>query len=232
MVVTLPDGTAWVSVNLGGPGATELDCGNGPIVTDAPRQAALLHIAADGTCLAGRVLPAAIIEDTDLFVVDGRPGLSGSFTGEMTIDDIGVTAGGSEPDAFVALFDGQLVATSLSSYGGEGVERPNEVIVTPGGSLLIAGEFVGTTILGDVIETSFDDSFDIYLLKMTPEGDIIWSEVFRGPGVQAASALTMNGLGDLFLGGYATGALDCASPEPRYAGGYDIFMMRFDAGTL
>jgi hypothetical protein len=232
MVLTLEDGTAWVSVNLGGPGTTAVDCGRGQIVTDAPRQAAILHIAPDGSCLAGRVLPSNIIEDADLFLFDGRPGLSGSFTGSMSIDDIGITAGGSEPDAFVVLFDDQLVATSLSAYGGEGLERPNEVIVTPGGSLLIAGEFTGTTILGDVVETSFDDSFDIYLLKMTPQGQIVWARVFRGPGVQAASALTMNGLGDLFLGGYATGPLDCASPEPPYAGGYDIYMMRFDAGTL
>ncbi|NUO51734.1 MAG: hypothetical protein HOV80_23020 [Polyangiaceae bacterium] len=232
MVLAAPDGTAWVSLNFGGPGTTAIDCGTGFLVTEAPRQPALLHIAEDGTCLAGRLLPPNIIEDTDLFILDGKPGLSGSFTGELSIDDMGITAGGSEPDAFVLLFDDGLAATSLSSYGGEGAERPNEVIVTPGGSLIIAGEFTGTTILGDLVETSFDDSFDIYLLKMTPDGDILWSTVFRGPGVQAASALSMNGLGDLFLGGYAAGPLDCASPEPAYVGGYDIYMMRFDAGTL
>jgi hypothetical protein len=33
----------------------------------------------------------------------------------------------------------------------------------------------------------------------------------------------------LFVGGYAEGSLACASPAPESAGGYDFYLMRFDA---
>jgi len=226
-------GNVWVSAVLGGPGVTDVVCGGASLVTETPGQSAILELATDGTCKVGRVLPTSLLENADLFLVDGaRPALSGRFLGDLDIDEFHATSSGTETDAFVLFLDEQTKATGLTTYGGLGAEKPNEVVVAPSGFVFVVGEFAGELVVGDVHASSVEDEDDVFVLKLSPTGEPVWFRAFGGVGRQTATALTLDAAGDLFVGGNAQGSLACASPAPESAGADDFYLMRFDADSL
>lgn len=227
------EGNVWASAVLGGPGVTDVVCAGRPLVTEAPGQSALLRLGPDGTCLVGRVLPTALLENADLILAEGaRPVLSGRFSGTLDVDGLTATATGTETDAFVLFFDEAAQATRLTAYGGLGAEKPNEVVVSPSGFVFVVGEFAGEMVVGTEHASSVEDEDDVYVLKLSPTGEPLWLRAFGGAGRQSATALTFDAQGDLFVGGNAEGSLACASPAPASAGLDDFYLMRFDADTL
>jgi hypothetical protein len=229
-----PAGDAvWASAVLGGPGITDVVCGGAPVVTEAPGQSALLKLAPSGDCMVGRALPMAILPDADLAVLpDGGLILSGRFSGTLEIDGFLATSSGANHDGFVARLGASGTIEALLVYGGSGSELPNEVVVSPSGTVFVAGEFAGEMVVGDASVMSVDGDDDVYLVKLTPALEVLWLRAFGGEGRQAASALAFDAAGNLFLGGHAEGSLACASPAPVSAGLRDMFLMRFDAATL
>ena len=161
-----------------------------------------------------------------------RPALSGRFLGDLDVDDFHATSSGTETDAFVLFLDEQTKATGLTTYGGLGAEKPNEVVVAPSGFVFVVGEFAGELVVGDVHASSVEDEDDVFVLKLSPAGEPVWFRAFGGVGRQTATALTFDAAGDLFVGGNAQGSLACASPAPESAGADDFYLMRFDADSL
>jgi hypothetical protein len=227
-------GEAWASVALGGPGVTDVVCNGESLVTTAPRQPAILKVGSDGVCTVGRVLPSSIFEDVDLAVIDGTsPVLSGYFTGAMTIDGIEVTSDGDLYNAFLAVFDAEANLASLTAYGGPGAETTNEIIIDDLDRVFVTGQFTGSFRAGTMTAESYPDGEqDIFVMRFTRAGDIVWATAFGGPGYQASSAIAIDEHGNLFVGGNTLGSIACASPAPELVGETDIFLMRFDAATL
>ncbi len=222
----------WASSRLAGPGETDVLCDGTLLSTEATEQWAILKLSPAGECVAGRVLPVEVQIDPDIAVrADGGLVVSGRFSETLTIDGLSVGPAQSDSDAFVAVVDPELTFTSMFTYGGAGNERPNEVIVSPDGSTFVAGEFSGAMTVGTKTVASVDDG-DVYVMKLDPSLAPSWLRVFAGSGLVTTSALTLDGAGNLFLGGSAEGSLECASPPPQSAGGRDMFLMRFDAQGL
>jgi hypothetical protein len=175
-----------------------------------------------------------MFEDLDLAVLDGeRPVLSGHFTGTMSLDGFDATSQDGLEDAFFAVFDESANVVTFTTYGGSGTETPNELVLDAAGNAFIAGEFLGSFRAGTMTAESLaDGDQDLFVVKMTPGGAILWAAAFGGDGYQAASGLVLDADENLFVGGRSAGSIACASPAPEVAGGIDIFLMRFDAATL
>ena len=222
----------WAAVALGGPGVTDVVCDGVALESVVEEQTAILKISADGECLVGRVLPPEVQAEPDIAVRDdGGVVVSGRFTETFTIDSVSAGPARSTTDAFVATVDGGGTFTAMFTYGSAGSERPNEVIVGALGDIFVAGEFSGAMTVGSETVASVDDS-DLYLMKLDSALGVGWLRALAGSGLQSASALSVDGTGNLYLGGSAEGSLACATPAPESAGGRDMFLMRFDAGDL
>lgn len=88
------------------------------------------------------------------------------------------------------------------NYGGKDTEEAHGIIQTPDGNLVVTGY---TTSYGN-------GRADILVMKVDPDGDMIWRRNYGGPGNEAGEAIALTDNGDLLVAGWTnsegSGSLD------------------------
>lgn len=101
--------------------------------------------------------------------------------------------------------------------------------VDPAGNIVVAGWFMGSVSFGGATLTT--QFVDMFVFKLDPNGNHLWSASFGAPADQAAPipyALAVDGSGNIVLVGDVTGAVDFGGgPLPQY-GSNDIFVVKLD----
>jgi hypothetical protein len=92
------------------------------------------------------------------------------------------------------------------AYGGVYREFANAITPTPDGNFIIAGETYCAGILRD-----------IFLLKIKPDGDTLWTKTYGGTGSEEAHAITPTPDGNFIVAGYTTSS---------GAGNGDVFLLK------
>lgn len=161
-----------------------------------------------------------------LAAVDGDLVLAASFIGVLSFGDITVhSAGGS--DLVVARFDGAGVPQWARAFGSTGDQFAAAVAGDPAGNVVLAGSFTGTIGFGGAALTSAGAD-DIYLAKLDPAGNHVWSRRYGDGDAQGARALAIDAAGRLALVGSFAGTVDFGGGTERSGGGLDVFLARFD----
>ncbi len=92
------------------------------------------------------------------------------------------------------------------------------------GNVYVAGTSNATWGLPINAHSGDDDAF---VAKLDANGKLIWSTFLGGNRSDLASALAVDGSGDIYLAGYSTGAW--GSPVRAFSGGYDAFAAKLDS---
>jgi hypothetical protein len=119
--------------------------------------------------------------------------------------------------------------TSSGSMGNDvSVDGAGNVYST--GSFNNSGDFdpgAGTYSLGTT------GSQEAYLWKLDASGNFIWARYIGGPLIEGGSVLVSDAVGNVILSGFYTGQVDldpgAATLTVTSAGGYDLFISKFDA---
>lgn len=104
------------------------------------------------------------------------------------------------------------------------------------GNLLIAGYFSGAVDFdpgaGVQSISSNGSETDLFILKLTSDGNFVWVKTTGGTGVERAVGLAQDGLNNIVVGGYYTGTTDLdpgASVNSfTSSGGADAFVLKLD----
>jgi len=125
---------------------------------------------------------------------------------------------------FVAKFDGNgnhLWSQRFENAGGRGV-------VDPSGNILINGSISGPVDFGG--GTLVPDEGDIFLVKLDPDGNHVWSKRFDGAQREGSVSVATDGSGNVVIAGnfdvavdFGGGLLASAADSTR-----DIFVAKFD----
>ena len=126
------------------------------------------------------------------------------------------TAGGK--DAFVRKYSpaGDVVWTR--QFGTTGADQANGVAAT-GSGIYVAGSTTGT-----FPDESSAGTTDAFVRRYDASGNHVWTHQFGTPTADQAQGVVATGSG-IYVSGSTTGAL----PDESSAGGFDAFLLKFDA---
>lgn len=128
----------------------------------------------------------------------------------------------------------------VQSISGDTWVAGEDVATDSYGNIYHIGWFVGTADfdpgIGQEYLTSINEQ-DVYILKLNPQGELIWVKQFVGDGISNARSLVIDPHDNLILTGFFSGSIDF-DPGPNQfvqnsAGSNDTFVIKLDsAGTL
>lgn len=160
--------------------------------------------------------------------VDGEGNViaAGTFTDSLQIGDTTLTSVGSY-DFFVAKLNGLTGEVIwVHHFGGLDTDFNGPVRTDASGNIYVAGYFYGTIDLGGGALQSAGNA-DSFVLKLTPDGDHVWSRRFGGVGSDGSGELAVRGDAVVVVGTYSQGTVFGASgPAPLAQPYTDIFILK------
>ncbi len=223
-----PDGGVHIAGNF--TGTVFLDENLGEV---GPRDLFVARLDAAGTPVWGHTLGAVDrYQRAASIAVDaeGRTLLAGDLEGEVTLGDITLTAGGSEPDALVALFDPAGEPLWARRYGSIAQDHADAATFDAAGDLLVAGRFRGSIHFGSedplLSSGAVSGNDDIFLARLLPDGEPLAARSFGANDDQTPAALAVDADGDVLLTGYFRGTVDFGDGALDALQGDDVFAVK------
>jgi Secretion system C-terminal sorting domain len=183
---------------------------------------------------SGNEMVKSIVSDnnSDLFVVGSYTSTSMQL-GPCTL----INNGGS--DVFVAKYSSEGTFVWGESAGGAGADTANSVTIDASGNVYVVGTFQSDTInFGTyTLHNVSPGTSDIFIVKYTPYGDVIWAKCFGGPGNDLVNDIAVDANFNMFIAGnYFSPNFTIGTTPLTNADGSgsseDIFYAKFDtAGT-
>jgi hypothetical protein len=160
----------------------------------------------------------------------GNVYITGDFS-SSTIDFGGgsLTNAGSS-DLFLAKFDSNGNHLWSKRFGGSNDDYGYYVSVDRSSNVYITGYFHSSTIdFGGGKLTNAGVS-DIFLTKLDSSGNHLWSKRFGGSSWDKGSSVSVDSSGNVYITGYFySSTIDFGGGALTNAGGYDIFIAKFDS---
>jgi len=148
----------------------------------------------------------------------------------------GAISSGGGQDVFVAKYAPNGQCLWSRRLGGVSDDTANGVAVDSGGNILVTGGFSGG-IYPAVIDFGFGPvqcygGSDIFLVKYSPSGSVLWSKVFGGSGSDVGTGVAVDGSDNILLTGthgfFGTGADFGGGALPIY-GQQDVFIAKLNS---
>ncbi len=217
---------------LAGDAKGSIDFGGGQMTSAGGQDVFLVKFTPEGEYEWGSLFG----DWTQEWAVGVAPDTAGNvvFTGmfEGTIDFGGGTltcvGGMDDADIFLAMFDETGYHLWSKRFGSPNSESVADIIIDPRGNVILAGSFSGTLDFGGAPLVSAG-GHDIFVAKLTFDGEHIWSQRFGDSENQLPYGIACDSSGEVLLAGTFEGAVDFGGGPLVSLGGYDIFLARLDA---
>lgn len=159
---------------------------------------------------------------------NGNTYVTGHFYGEIVLGESTYTTAGNQ-DAFLAKLDAQGEVLWALAFGGSGADEGRGVVSDAAGNCYITG-FIGSTDVQIGEETiSSLSGYDVYVLKFSPTGNLLWARTFGGFSNQNAAAIAMDSEGDIHIAGSFQGTMVMDSYTLTATTSIDAFTCKMDA---
>lgn len=165
------------------------------------------------------VLGGAIAED-------GRVHVTGSFAGQLSFGDAGVSA--TDTDAYLAVFSDAGVQELLAGWGGPGDQRGRFFPASQDVGFVVVGEATGGLVFGGFRKEPLGVGADLFEVRFRRDGGPADRTFFGTDGDDRLVGATVDpGRGHLRVGYLVSGATRVVLRE-----GGDAGFLHFDAGAL
>jgi hypothetical protein len=173
----------------------------------------------------------------------GNVYVTGYFAGAVDFDPgagTNILVSSGLADAFVVKLDPSGNLISARSVGGLGFDQALAVAVDGAGAVYLAGAFDGTADFepgSGTFNLTSAGSADAFVLKLGPNGGFNGVRSFGGTSLDQATALALDGLGNVHIAGFFFGTADfdpgAGTLNLTSAGVVDAFVVKLDpSGTL
>jgi len=126
-----------------------------------------------------------------------------------------------EVDPEITQFQGEL--DYIKTYGGSDLDKAVSIVLAEDGNYVVLGSTKSTD--GDITDKTTSD-LDFWLLKVKPNGDIVWSKTYGGPEDDTAASLEKTNDGGYIASGYSRGAGGDVSNNEGF---HDFWIVKFTA---
>jgi hypothetical protein len=129
----------------------------------------------------------------------GNSYITGYYTNTADFGPVTATASGYDP--FVAKVNTSGVFQWVQTFGSSGTDLGNDITFADDGNIVAVGDFFGTVNIGATSLVSPGGS-SIYVAKFNKStGSPIWANSFGGTMDDGSMAISVNGNGDIYVGG-------------------------------
>ena len=159
----------------------------------------------------------------------GSVAVLASFSGSLTIGSVTHDSHGGNA-GLVAMFgsDGELLWSAR--YGESDHQYPLGATIDEMGNLYVTGYFAGDIDFGGGALTATTGSNDLFIAKLAPDGQHLWSKSFSGLEDQVGRGVAVDSAGAIYLVGYFAGEVDFGQGMHAAAGDeQDVFVVKLDA---
>ncbi len=115
--------------------------------------------------------------------------------------------------------------------GGSALDDETQgLAIDPEGNLLVCGSFWFSAEFGTWTLEAGQNPKAMFLIKIDPEGHILWGKSIRGSGMKGIGGIRVDASGNIWLGGYFSGGLQLDDTALQAVGTTDLFLIKFSAG--
>ena len=171
---------------------------------------------------------------------DGNIYLTGSFNESEPMDFNPGTPGGvltanGEIDVFMLKMDPSGNLLWVKQIGGTGYDYGWDLILDQDGNPVFVGTFENTIDLDpgrDMIEVTSSGGFDFFVVKLDPDGNLLWEDHFGGPGNDVAGAIDIDSESNVLVTGSFSETVDFDPGREvvnmSSAGENDVFLLKLN----
>ncbi|HZZ29029.1 MAG TPA: SBBP repeat-containing protein [Pirellulales bacterium] len=157
---------------------------------------------------------------------DIAQGVSADHSGRVYVvgNTSGLLGGGTNfglSDAFISNYNSAGALQWTKQFGTSGNDFANGVATDARGNIFVVGATQGS--LGGPSA----GGYDAFLSEFNVSGQLLWTQQFGTDGDDMATAVSVNGIGEVFVTGNTTGSL--GGPN---AGSYDVWLARFSLPVI
>ncbi|HEY6170393.1 MAG TPA: immunoglobulin domain-containing protein, partial [Verrucomicrobiae bacterium] len=129
--------------------------------------------------------------------------------------------------AFVAKYDPD--GKGIWAYGmrGQPSALAQRVAVDVSGNVFVTGFYQGGLVVDAATTLTGAGTNDAFVVKFNPSGQPLWARRLAGAGNDYTYGLGVDSAGNVFVGGYFTGALEAGTTNLLSKGGSDLFVAKF-----
>lgn len=138
-------------------------------------------------------------------------------------------------DIYVAKYSATGNLNWVKKYGGSFSDRAYDIKVDGQGNVLVTGQFFGTVDFDGNAIQSVNNSKDIFLIKMTPAGNVLWAISEGGPMAENVYGLAVDNQNNVILTGQFQGTAQIGGQtftsivNPNLGTpSYDLFVSKYD----
>jgi hypothetical protein len=153
--------------------------------------------------------------------------VTGLFSGTANFGGGDLVSAGFN-DIFVAKYNSAGTHQWSHGFGSTGGDVGYGVDVDGAGNALVTGHFQGTVNFGGDNLVSLGQN-EIFVAKYNSAGTHQWSQRFGGPLGEIGNDIAVDGWGNALVTGYFQGTVDFGGGELTSAGGFDVFVAKYDS---
>ena len=171
------------------------------------------------------------------FDADNNLYVTGYITGESAFNaNVTFSSAQGNGDIYVAKYSPTGTLVWVKKFGGSMSDRGYGIKIDNNGDLLVSGQYFGNVDFGGNVLQSVSNSKDIFLLKMNPQGDVIWALSEGGSMGDNMYALDIDTENNVILTGQFAGAATIGgqafssvmNPDLNVPS-YDLFVSKYDS---
>jgi hypothetical protein len=156
--------------------------------------------------------------------------LAGALQGAIDFGGGALTSAVGTSNAFVAKLDSAGKHAWSRRLSDSGSVTASAVVTDDAGSIVVSGDFSGTVDFGDAPRTSEGVSSDLFLAKLSDDGNTLWSKQFGNSYGEFVTAMGIGANGRVFWAGKFDGTMDLGCGDLTSVGSLpNIFLAKFDA---
>jgi hypothetical protein len=207
---------------------TSINLGNGLVTSAGGNDGFVAKFDSLGNHLWSKVFGDAAEQSPDAVATDAAGNLiaCGYFNGTIDLGGGPLTSAGGV-DIYVAKFSPTGTLLWSKRFGDSANQGTRGLAVDASGNVLITGSFVGTVDFGGPTLTSAGGA-DVYVAKLDPSGNHIWSKRFGDTLNQVGAGIATDAAGDVYFTGYLYGAMDFGGGTLTSVSGVDTYVVKLD----
>ncbi len=167
----------------------------------------------------------------------GNSYITGYVTGETAFNTNNVIQNAAgNGDIYVAKYDQSGNLVWYKKFGGNYSDRAYDLAIGPDQNIVVTGQFFGSVTFGSTTLQSTLNSKDIFLVKLDPNGDVIWALKEGGSMAENAYGVTVDHQNNVILTGQFQGNATIAGSnftsiiDPiTNLPSFDLFISKYDS---
>ena len=161
--------------------------------------------------------------------------LGGYFTSTINVGGVAINNAGLD-DIFLFKFTSSGQLSWYKTFGGTSIDQGSGVAIDPSGNIYITGGFssASLSIGSTVLTNTAPGSFDLFLAKFDPSGNLLWANSAGGNGDDLLLDVGLDPAGNVFVGGFSGSDLFTYGPNLVFGslGDRNILLAKYSAAGV